>query len=116
MNIPERILATVRLCSLMALVASCANQSPAAVNTDSTACTVRAILRLKEPGAATDIEVLNKVAEIQQLQFDSVTQLGDGLYRVLVRSQGQNCATVLTRLNADPRIAYAGIDERKRVR
>lgn len=117
MKTPSRISTAVQLCSVIALAAACttAEKLPAAAATEASGCTVRAILRLKEPGNSTDIDVLNKVAEAQEVQLDSVTQLGDRLYRVLLRSSGQDCATVLTRLNADPKIAYATMDKRKRI-
>jgi hypothetical protein len=115
MNVLQRFALWSWAGGLIATAAGCTTLNRTAAETSSSACTLRAILRIKEQAGAADAEILNKVAEMQQIRLDSVTQLGDRLYRVLVRSENPDCVQVLTRLNEDPRLAYASADERKRV-
>lgn len=78
------------------------------------ACSARVIIRVNETYRAVDDVVLRQIAEHQRLDFDSVTQLGDHVYRVLLRSDSEDCAGLMTRLNRDERVKYATLDERKR--
>lgn len=77
-------------------------------------CNARAMLRIHATAAATDDAMLRQIAEMQQLGIDSVMQLDDHLYRFLLRSDREDCATLIARLNRDARVKYAVLDERKR--
>lgn len=94
------------------LTAGCTAPS-AAPNTEPS-CNARAMLRIHATTAATDDAMLRQIAEMQRLGIDSVMQLGDHLYRVSLRSDREDCATLIARLNRDERVKYAVLDERKR--
>lgn len=77
-------------------------------------CNAQAIVRLNvQFGAAADA-TLRQVAVANQAKFDTVMQSGDRIYRVLLRSDTTDCATLIDRLNGDERVEYATLDQRRR--
>lgn len=97
------------------LIAACASSERAAANRDTTpspAC--RCILGLKRE-LGDESAALRELASEQRVQLESVTELGDHLYRLLFRSHADDdCSTLINRFRSDPRVSYATADERKR--
>ena len=75
-----------------------------------TPVTCRSIVRIKDERISPVV-----VADRLRLDLQSVTALGDGHYRIMVRSRTEaDCLDSIARFNADADVSYAVTDERKR--
>lgn len=107
----RRTSVTVQWLTLM-IAAGCAPAT--ALQPTAATCNAQAIVRLNvQFGAAADA-TLRQIAAVHQAKFDTVMQLGDRMYRVLLRSDTTDCASLIDRLNGDERVEYATLDQRKR--